>query len=252
MRRWPRPAPLATLVVAATLAGCGGDGGAPVDPAADQEVAEAAIAALEAELEGAGYVASEEGPDDADGATATTEPVSEACAELEAAFPSGESAELPGETAQAESADYERGGDESDPFAASEFAGGFVGFLDREERAEELFALFDDETLEQCIDESLEQSMAPQGDGAPPLGADFDVEVLDGSGLGDDEAGVAMRGTFGFGGFSFPMAFEVRLVRVGRGVVGVASGVFGETDGEPPDSQLWVELLVDEVEAYLA
>jgi hypothetical protein len=234
------------------------------EPGDDQAVADAAIAALEAELEAAGYTA---GPDsdldapEGDGGSAATDPTEtttgddgdvadDACAQIEAAFPSGEGGEMEGSTAQAETADYERG-DPDDPFGGSEFAAGFVGFVDTEARLDELFELFEDETLADCLAADFEESMGggdPDAEG-PPVQADVDVEIAEPLGLGDDETGIVMRGSLGFLGFDMPIDVEIRLVRVGRAAVGVAAGTFGEPSGPAADVAGWLALLVEAVTA---
>ena len=229
------------LTGALALAACD-DGGS--DAEADQEAADAAIAAFEAELEDRGFEAA---PDDDDD-DSDLEFESEECQEFAEAFP-GEDEELPGETASAESGDFERG--ELDlQGGIQESAQGGVGLIEDEDQAEEFLELLGDDRLGGCLAEAVEAAFAAQAaeEGGPELAVgevEVDERDLD---VGDDAVGLVITTSVDAQGLTLPVAFEFAFARAGRTAAFTGLFVVGADQVEEDAAEL-VGLLLEEAGA---
>lgn len=198
----------------------------PADPGEvdDQTRVDLALEALVEQFDAAGFVAN---PDD-DEDDSDFEFESEECAAFEEVF-SGD--ELPGQSASAESGEYERG--ELGPGSALETVEVNVGLVDDPARIDEVFAVFADERLAPCMEEALRTTFAELSaesaatDGPEITVQELTVEPLAPSGVGDGTAGLAMRGVLATSGIEIPLVLELEFGRAGRAVAMVMVGIIG-------------------------
>ena len=222
------PTILAVLLLAAA---CGGDDGPSA--AEDQDAADEAIAALEERLEDDGFEPVADDDDDDD----DIEFESEECREFAEAFPEDDE-DLPGETASADSRDYERGEVDLEG-GVEETVQASVGFVEEEDDLDVVFELLNDARLPECLNEAftgfLEESAAE--DGGEFEFSDFEAERVDPSGLGDDAGRIALRGGIDVQGFQFGFTFDIEMVRVGRTAAMVMYGAFGAPEADVDGDQ---------------
>ena len=221
--------PLLTVLLL-LAASCGDDGPSAAE---DQDAADEVIAALEERLEEEGFERAADDDDDDD----DLQFESEECKEFAEAFPE-EDEDLPGETASADSRDFERGevgleGGVQETVQAS------VGFVEEEDDLDPVFELLNDDRLPDCLNEALtgflEQSAAEEGGQFEFSG--FEAERVTPSGLGDDAGRIALEGGITVQGFQFAFIFDIEMVRVGRTAAMVMYGAFGGPDAEIDEEQ---------------
>ena len=224
------------LVLALVAAGCGDDdseGDDPVasspsaaeeeepevDPAADQKAADAAVAAVERRFQDAGFTETADDDDD------ELEFESPECRELESTFSRAE--KLAGETATAESGDYEL--DAFEERGYSELVMAELLFVERAELARDVFELFETSPVEKCMEEALRLTMEKSGeeDGVQVTAEDIQVDVAS-SELGDEGLLIQFGGVFGAGGLQLPVDFVIEFVQVDRAVAFAMTGVIGD------------------------
>jgi len=229
------PVLTALLLLAAA---CGDDGPSAAE---DQDAADAAIAALEERLEEEGF---EPTADDDDEDDDDLEFESEECKEFAEAFPEDDE-DLPGETASADSRDFERGEVDLEG-GVQETVQASVGFVEGEDDLDVVFELLNDDRLPECLTEAftgfLEQAAAE--DGGEFDFSDFEAEAVDPTGLGDEAGRIALNGGIEVQGFQFAFSFEIEMVRVGRTAAMVMYGAFGAPDAAIDEEQR-VALLED-------
>jgi hypothetical protein len=231
---------LVALASAALLvAGCGDDDSG-ASTANDQETADEAIVALEQALRDDGFSAAGDGSEDDDDLTFE----SEECQEFDDAFP-GDDQDLPGETATAESDDFERG--ELDG-GVQETVQAIAGFVEKPDDLDSVLALLNDERLGRCLEEAFRigTEAAAAEDQATVETGDVEIEQLGAEGLGDTGGGVRLTGQFTSSGFTLPFSFAFQFVQVDRALVGVVTSGVGP--GEPTaDRAALLQVLVDGV-----
>jgi hypothetical protein len=226
--------------VAWLMAGCGdGDGGASTADD-DQRTADEAIAAVEQTLRDDGFSAPADEDDDDDDDDMAWE--SEECRELEEEFPEGlEATSLPGETASAESEDFERG--ELTPAGGvMEMVTSSATFVEERDDLDTAFDFLNDERLESCFEEILRVG----------FGADTGIEIDDvdverlGSrkDLGDGGGGLQGTAEATSSGVTFPFSISWEVVSVERALVSVTIVAVGP-DQPSADRAALLQVLVD-------
>jgi hypothetical protein len=225
-------------------AGSGGrDTDDEVSTADDQEVADEAIATFEGVLREEGFtVATDEDDEDDD----DLEFESDECREFEDALPGDE--ELPGETASAESDDFER-----DELAAAadgmlESVSGTVELVEDPDDVDPIIELLNSDRASRCLEEAFRiglESAAAEQDQSVEI--DVEVEHLDSQeGLGDTGVGFEASGQFEMTGIAFPFSLAFEVVRVDRALVSVV--VTGLGSDEPNvDRAALLQVMVDAV-----
>jgi hypothetical protein len=221
------------------MTGCAGE--ADVSTAGDdQRTADEAIAAVEQSLRDDGFSATDDEDDDDDDDDVAWE--SEECREFEEEFPQGlEATSLPGETASAESEDFERG--ELTP------AGGVIEtvtasatLVEERDDLDTAFEFLDDERLESCFEEVLRVGFG----GATGIEIDdVDVERLGSqTGLGDGGGGLLGTAEATSSGVTFPFSVSWEIVSVERALVSVTIAAVGP-DEPTADGAALLQVLVD-------
>ncbi len=236
VRRW---AVVVLGSVAWLMAGCGdGDGGVSTADD-DQRTADEAIAAVEQTLRDDGFSAPVDEDDDDDDDVAWE---SEECREFEEEFPEGfEATSLPGETASAESEDFERG--ELTPAGGvMEMVTASATIVEERDDLDTAFDFLNDERLESCFEEVLRVG----------FGADTGIEIDDvnverlGSrkGLGDGGGGLQGTADATSSGVTFPISIIWEVVSVERALVSVTTFAVGP-DQPSADRAALLQVLVD-------
>lgn len=237
------------LLAALLVMGCADEGdedvsgdGSPgaADAAADQEAADRAVAAVEETLQEDGFSPA---PDDDEG---DLEFRSEECRQLDEGFIASDE-DLPGETASAESPDYE-GGELTASGGVQESVQAVAGFVEQPDDLDDVVAFLRDERLGPCLEEAFRaeiEASAAEDDEALELG-EIEVEQLADDGLGDTAGGVEMRGEVSAGGFTFPFTVAVEFAQVERALVGVVTSSVGP-DEPTVDRAALLQTLVDNV-----
>jgi hypothetical protein len=237
-----RGAGVALVSAVLLLDACGDD---EVVPAADdQETADKAIAAVEQALRDDGFTAS---PDDADDDDALTFE-SDECREFEQVAFAGRDQEFPGETARAESADFERG-ELAPAGGVRETAQAFAGFVEKPDDLDPVLELLDDERFGRCMEEALRIAVeedAAGGQEAVEL-RDVEIEQLGAEGLGDAGGGLQGTAEITTSGFTLLYSFASQFVRVDRAVVAVATIAVGTQEPTVVDRAALLQILVDGV-----
>lgn len=230
-----------TLVSAALLlVGCGDDDSGE-STANDQAVADQAIAAVEQALRDDGFSAAADQDEDDDLAFESQE-----CREFDQAFP-GDDQDLAGETASAESDDFERG-ELAPAGGVLETVQAFAGFVEEPDDLDPVLELLNDERFGRCLEEAFRigtEDAAAEDQATVEFG-DFEVEQLGSEGLGDAGVGVQLTGQFTASGFTFPVSFAFQLVRVDRALLGVVTSGVGP-DEPTADRATLLQVLVDGV-----
>lgn len=238
----------ALLVSAVLLSGCGsddgggsGDGAAEDVPAGDDRAAvERAIAAFEATLRAEGFAPGsedeEDGSDDLQFAT-------EECKEFEALFGDDE---LPGSTADLDSASMERGELDGEG-GAVETVDASVALVADEKDIEAFFATLRDDRLQPCLEEAAEASFAEQssegGEGEGLEATDISISLPEPSGVGDDSFAIALTGTFTVPDFTFPFGFRFDFASKGRAAAFLSLGAVGAESADVEAASLLRQLL---------
>ncbi|MGH9290194.1 MAG: hypothetical protein ACRD0V_18185 [Acidimicrobiales bacterium] len=233
----------ATLVVLASaallLAGCGDDdnGGSTAN---DQETADEAIAAVEQSLRDDGFSATADEDDD-DLTFESTE-----CREFDEAFP-GDGQDLPGETASAESAEFERS-DLAPAGGVQETVRAFAGFVEESDDLDPVLELVNDERFGPCLEEAFRigAEAAAAEDQATVAVGDVEIDQLGSEGLGDIGGGVQLTGEVTSSGFTVPFSVAFQLVRADRALVAIVTTAVGP-DEPTADRAALVQILVDSV-----
>jgi hypothetical protein len=227
------------LVSAALLVGgCGDDDGGG-SAANDQQTVDAAIAALEQSLRDDGFSVTAEEDQDDDLVFESQE-----CREFDQAFPGDQN--IPGETASAESDDFERelgsGG------GVQELVQAFAGFVEEPGDLDLVVELFTDERFGPCLEEAFRVGIeaAAAEDQAPAELGDVAIEQLGSEGLGDTGGGVQLTGQVTTSGFAVPFSFAFQFVRADRALVGIFTSGVGP-DEPSIDRAALLEVLVDGV-----
>ncbi len=232
-----------TLVVlvspAMLLAGCGGDD-TGASTTSDQEVADDAIAAVEQSLRADGFAPASDGDE---GGGLVFE--SEECRDFDQAFP-GDDAGVPGETASAETEDFERG--EPAGGGVQETVRAFAGFVEERQDLDPILQLLNDERLGRCLEEAFRigaEKAAAKDQATVAVGA-VEVEQLGSGGLGDSGGGIQLTGEVTASGVAVPFSLAFQGVQVDRALVGISTSGVGS--GEPiADRAALLETLVDGV-----
>ena len=211
-RRTSSIAAVALLFVAA----CGDDG------KSDQQIADEVLAAVQSDLEDDGFVEEEDGgaeEDDGD-----LEFQSAECKELDEAF--GDTDELPGETASAELATFDRGDLDAD--GVEETVDTMVGIVEDAADLDAVLEPVGDGRLASCLEEALvasfEEDAAP-GEVVPEL-SDVTSDTAD-SDVGDSGYAVAFDATVSAAGFAFPLEMDLVLARADRSMIFVFTSALG-------------------------
>lgn len=222
-QRWLR-AWAGALVAAALVASCGG--GESSSAEADSKAVERAIAAFEATLREDGFETDQDDDDDDDD---DFEAASEECKEFLTLF--DEQDELPGSTAELDSAELERGDDEG---GEKETAQASVALVRDEKDLDTAFALLHDERLQRCFQEAFEQGFeqALSEEGGDLTVADLSATVPTSSGVGDDSVAVAITGTLVVPGTKIPFGFRFDFAREGRAAAFIQLGAIGASASE--------------------
>jgi hypothetical protein len=240
-----------SVAAASFVAGCGGDddrgvsGGGDSDDevstADDQEAADQAIATFEGALRDEGFAVEADDDDEDD----DLEFESDECREFEDAFPGDE--KLPGETASAESADFERGEVAPTADGLLESVSGTVEFVEDPDEVDPLIELLNTDRASQCMEEAFRIALESAArEDEQSLELDVEVEHLDSQGLGDTGVGFEATGEFGTAGITFPFSLALELVRVDRAVVSVAVMGLG-ADESNVDRAALLQVMVDAV-----
>jgi hypothetical protein len=243
-----RSALIASVSGALLIAGCGDDddGGVSgnrdsddeVSTADDQEVADEAIATFEGVLRDEGFAVATDDDDDDD-----LEFESDECREFEDAFPGDD--ELPGETASAESDDFERGEVAPTADGVLESVSGTVEFVEDPGEVDPLIELLDTDRASRCLEEAFRiglESAAREDEQSLEL--DVEVERLGSQRLGDTGVGFEATGEFETSGITFPFSLAIEVVRDDRAVVSVAVAGFG-TDEPNVDRVSLLRVMLD-------
>lgn len=180
--------------------------GGRADPGRDQATADAALDAGVERLRAAGFEPSEGDDDD------EFEPTSQECRELVEVLSDDDDDGLPGETANAESGDYAYD-DLSPQGGVTETAELTVGFSDDAAKIDDVLDVFEDERLERCFVEAMEQALAEEP-GIEVGEIDFRRSDPD---LGDRSGGLLLSLDVSQAGFTVPVELEVVYARAGRG-----------------------------------
>jgi len=230
---------LLAIALAVALAGACGDDS--VDPEADADAAQRAVDALIDQLEDDGFVEGEQDDDEDD-----LEFESEDCQQFAAAFP--EDDELPGETASEETGQFDLGEFE-DVDGGTTSVEATVAFTEDTDAVEELFELFGDERLDDCLVEAIELSAAELAADDPTAQVgDIAVDDLDPPSVGDQGIAMRIEADFEVTGFTIPLAVELFMARDGRTAVMLAVTSVGA--GAPgADGEDYLELLLEEANA---
>jgi hypothetical protein len=233
-------ASLVGFVSAALLAaGCGDDDGG-VSAASDQQAADAAIAALEQSLRDDGFSATADEDQDDDLVFESQE-----CREFEEAFPGDQ--DFTGETASAESDDFERG-ELGSAGGVQELVQAFAGFVEEPGDLDPVVELFMDERFGPCLEEAFRIGIeaATAEDQATVEVGDVGIEQLGSEGLGDTGGGVQLTGQVTTSGFAVPFSFAFQLVQADRALVGIVTSGVGP-DKPTADRAALLQVLVDGV-----
>jgi hypothetical protein len=235
---------IALVSGALLLAACGN--GDEASPAADQETANEAIAAVEQALRDDGFTASPDNEDDDDDDLSFQ---SEACREFEAvASPLGDP-EFPGETARATSRVFDRGKFELSG-GVEEHVGALVAFVEQPQDFDRLFDVLNDDRLVPCFEEAMRirsEKDADEGQEAVEI-RDIEVETLGADGLGDAGGGYQGTAEIVTQGFTVLASFASQYVRVDRAVVAVNVVAIGNEE-PTADRTALLQNLVDGVSA---
>jgi hypothetical protein len=224
-----------TLLAVLLVAACGG-GGDDVDPEADQDAADAAIEAFIEEIEDDGFEAREDDSEDED-----LEFESDECEQFQDAF---------GDDAVDTTTDDDT---ESGPFVSGDFdtEGGetqveaSAAFAEDAGQVEDVFALYADNDLPDCIAEAFEISFAQQ-EGLTVN--DIDVDVLDAPDVGEQAFAFHADIELDAGGLVVPFSTTFAIARDGRAGANVSVTDIGE-DAPGADVDDLLELLLEELTA---
>jgi hypothetical protein len=232
------------LVSAALLlVGCGDDDDSGESTADDQEVADEAIATFEGVMRDEGFAVADDDEDEDEDDDLEFE--SDECREFEDAFPGDE--ELPGETASAESDDFERG--ELAPTAEGvlESVSGTVEFVEDPDDVDLMIELLNTDRANRCFEEAVRIGLeSAAAEDEQPLELDVEVEHLDSQGIGDTGVGFEATGEFETSGITFPFSLAIEVVGVDRAFVSVVVTGFG-TDEPTVDRAALLQAMVDAV-----
>jgi hypothetical protein len=231
---------LALVSAALLLAGCADENSVGL-PASDQETADAAIAAVERSLRNDGFSATV-----ADDGPTGLRFESEECREFDEALP-GDDQDLPGETASAESAAFER----SEPAPAGgvqETVRAFAGLVEESNDLDAFLELLNDERLGSCLGEAVRiaTEAAAAEDQATVAVGDVGIEQLGSEGLGDTGGGVQVTGEITASGSTVPISVAVQVVRVDRALVAIVTTAVGP-DEPTADRAALLQVLADGV-----
>lgn len=245
----PRGALVAFVSAALLLAGCGDDDTGStangddrdVSTTNDQQIADQAIAAVEQSLRDSGFSGTVDNDENDDLAFE-----SEECTEFEAAL-EGPGPNLPGETADADSEDFERGGF-SPEGGVEENVSAFVGFVEETSDLNPVLDLLNDERWGPCVEEALRNEIEASAaeDQVDMAIEGFETEQLGSDGLGDTGGGLEITADISAYGFSVPFAFAFQVVQVDRALVGIVASAVGP-DEPTADRAALLEVLVDAV-----
>jgi hypothetical protein len=228
------------LVSAALLvAACGDDDGGE-SAASDQQTADAAIATLEQSLRDDGFSVTADEDQDDDLVFESQE-----CREFDQAFPGDQ--DFPGETASAESDDFERG-ELGSTGGVQELVQAFAGFVEQPGDLDLVVELFTDERFGPCLEEAFRIGIeaAAAEDQAPVELGDVAIEQLGSEGLGDTGGGVQLTGQVTTSGLAVPFSFAFQFVRADRALVGIFTSGVGPDD-PTIDRAALLQVLVDGV-----
>jgi hypothetical protein len=224
-----------TLTAVLLVAACGG-GGEDVDPEADQDAADAAIEAFVEEVEDEGFEPVEDDDDDDD-----LEFDSEECEQFQDAF--GDDAvdtttDEDTESGRFIAGDFETEGGETQVEASAAFA-------EDAGQVEEVFALYEDDDLPDCIAEAFEIAFGRE-EGLTVN--DIDVEVLDAPDVGEQAFAFHADIELDAGGLVVPFSTTFAIARDGRAGANVSVTDIGE-DAPGADIDDLLEVLVEELTA---
>ena len=148
---------------------------------------------------------------------------------------------FPGETAREESGQFAGGDFEADGGEANVEGG--VALVEEEGDLDEVFELFRDDRLDDCLLEAMEASLEAQADDDTPPVENLSFDTLDEPSVGDEGVAFAVTGDI----LGFPFGSVITFVREGR-----VAAFFTETsvgDGPDLDEDELLELLLDEATA---
>jgi hypothetical protein len=230
------------LVSAALLLfGCGDDDSG-VSTANDEAAADEAIAAVEQSLGDDGFSAESNQDEDDDLAFESQE-----CREFDEAFLGDADQDLPGETASAESDDFERG-ELAPAGGVLETVQAFAGFVEEPDDLDAVLELLNDERFGRCLEEAFRigtEEAAAEDQATVEFGGS-EVERLGSDGLGDAGGGFQLTGQVTASGFSVPVSLAVQAVRVDRALVAIVTTAVGP-DEPTADRAALLQVLVDGV-----
>jgi hypothetical protein len=232
---------VALVSAALLLVGCGDDDSG-VSTANDQAAADEAIAAVEQLLRDDGFSAASDQDEDDDLVFESQE-----CREFDEAFPVDENQDLPGETASAESDEFERG-ELAPAGGVEETVQAFAGFVGEPDELDPVLELLNDERWGPCIEEAFRigtEAAAAEDEATLEFGG-FEVEQVGSEGLGDAGGGIQLTGQVTASGFTLPVSLALQVVRVDRALVGIVTTAVGP-DEPTADRAALLQVLVDGV-----
>jgi hypothetical protein len=232
---------VALVSAALLLVGCGDDDSG-VSTANDQAAADEAIAAVEQSLRDDGFSAASDQDEDDDLVFESQE-----CREFDEAFLGDEDQDLPGETASAESDDFERG-ELAPAGGVLETVQAFAGFVEEPDDLDAVLELLNDERFGRCLEEAFRigtEEAAAEDQATVEFGG-FEVEKLGSEDLGDAGGGFQLTGEFTASGFTVPVSLAVQVVRVDRALVAIVTTAVGP-DEPTADRAALLQVLVDGV-----
>ncbi len=232
----------APFVAALLLLAACGDDGESVDPEADQDAADAAVEEMVEELEDDGFVAEEDDDDDDD---SDIEFDSEECQDFDDALDDGSFDDASG---NAETGQLAAGTIENDGSGGETTVEGKAALVADEGDVDEVFELFGDDRLGDCLVEAFETSFAEQAAESGLEAVDIEFEELDAPSVGEDAFAFEITGDLEVQGLSVPFRSTLVTARDGRAAVQVTVTEVGD-DGPGADGDDLAELLLDELTA---
>jgi hypothetical protein len=232
---------VALVSAALLLVGCGDDDSG-VSTANDQAAADGAIAAVEQILRDDGFSATSDQDEDDDLVFESQE-----CRDFDEAFPDDENQDLPGETASADSDEFERG-ELAPAGGVEETVQAFAGFVEEPDDLDPVLELLNDERWGPCIEEAFRiatEAAAAEDQATVEFGG-FEVEQLGSEGLGDTGGGIQLTGQVTASGLTLPVSLALQVVRVDRALVAIVTTAVGP-DEPTADRAALLQVLIDGV-----
>jgi hypothetical protein len=232
---------VALVSAALLLVGCGDDDSG-VSTANDQAATDEAIAAVEQILRDDGFSATSDQDEDDDLVFE-----SQVCRDFDEPFPDDENQDLPGETASADSDEFERS-ELAPAGGVEETVQAFAGFVEEPDDLDPVLELLNDERWGPCIEEAFRiatEAAAAEDQATVEFGG-FEVEQLGSEGLGDTGGGIQLTGQVTASGSTLPVSLALQVVRVDRALVSIVTTAVGP-DEPTADRAALLQVLIDGV-----